>query len=214
MDQIQLQASKLWELLFSEDTGETYQNALNLTGQILKETGQLLWLIICSVFVFGAWVGDASMNAGNSLRDWIEHQGDTEAPTADKKPIAEKGKELIASGRTGVDYLLNQAREQLGLEPVEPQPVRKPSVPKAVSKPKNDQPAETTSAPTAATATAQKETAPEAAVPPPTSSPVTPSASGPSSSAIKTPTPGSSEPTAEITREVAEDDWPPQESEE
>ncbi|MEL7227923.1 MAG: hypothetical protein AAGL17_24605, partial [Cyanobacteria bacterium J06576_12] len=153
MDQIQLQASKLWDLLFSEDTAETYQNTLNLTGKIIKEAAQLIWLIICSVFVFGAWVGDTSMKTGNDVRTWLDQQNNPESSAVEKKPIAETGKELIATGRSGVDYLLNQAREQLGLEPVEPAPVRKPSMPKAVKtaaapKPSTPAPASTSQATT------------------------------------------------------------------
>ena len=198
MDQIQLQASKLWDLLFSEATAETYQNALNLTGKIIKETGQLLWLIICSVFVFGAWVGDTSMKTGNDVRTWVEQQSNPESTAVEKKPIAETGKELLASGRTGVDYLLNQAREQLGLEPVEPAPVRKPAFKTAkASKTVATEPAPAPAAKPEAATTAKTTT--------------TTSASGPSNPNVSPV--AASEPTAEITREAADDDWPPQESE-
>ncbi len=124
MDQIQLQASKLSELLFAEETAVTYQKTLNLTGTLLKETAQLIWLIICSAFVFGAWVGDASMKLGSNLRNWIDQKSSPSLASAEKKPLAETGKSLLDQGKTAADYLLNQAREQLGLDPIDPAPAK------------------------------------------------------------------------------------------
>ena len=132
MDSIQVQASKLWDLLFSEDTADTYQKTLTLTGTLLKESAQLIWLIICSVFVFGAWFSDTSVKTGKGIRDWIDNQGAGGAGTEEAKPIAETGKELLDTGLTGVNYLLNQAREQLGLEAQEP-PAKKPAAVSAKS---------------------------------------------------------------------------------
>ncbi|MEL7334222.1 MAG: hypothetical protein AAFN12_18390 [Cyanobacteria bacterium J06560_2] len=208
MDQIQIQASKLLDLIFAEETGETYQKTLNLTGTILKESAQLIWLTICSVFVFGAWVADTSMKTGNGLRGWIEDQTNPSA-AADKKPIAETGKDLLETGKTGAVYLLNQAREQLGLEPTQSLPVKKAQPAKA--------------APAAATppasAAPSPSAAPKASSPsaPTASSPVTPSssqssssASGPSSPAPSTPFSGDS--TEEISRESDDGGWPPQET--
>lgn len=178
MDSIQVQASKLWDLLFSEDTADTYQKTLNLTGTILKESAQLIWLIICSVFVFGAWFSDTSIKTGKGIRDWVDNQG--AGGTEESKPIAETGKELLDTGLTGVNYLLNQAREQLGLEAQE-LPAKKPAAVSAKSS------APTPSAPPAAKTT-----------PAPTKS----------YSATSTPS-SASAPTAdsEITREPAEDGW-------
>ena len=119
MDRIQVQASELWDLLFADETAEIYQKALNLTGTILKEFAQLIWLIICSVFVFGAWFSDTSVRAGKSIREWVEQSSDEISVPTDSKAVAEKGKSLLDTGRTGIAYLLNQAREQLGIDPQE-----------------------------------------------------------------------------------------------
>lgn len=119
MDRIQTQASELWEIIFSEETANTYQKALNLTGTIVKEAAQLVWLVICSFFVFGAWFGDTSVRAGKSIRTWVDQQSDASSPPTAKTPIAERGKSLLDTGRTGISYLLNQAREQLGIDPAE-----------------------------------------------------------------------------------------------
>ncbi len=116
MDRIQAQSSKLWDLLFSNETAATYQESLNLTGTILTELAQLIWLVICSVFVFGAWFGDASVRTGQGIRSWIERQSSGASSATDVKPVA-AGKSLLDTGRSGAAYLLAQARQQLGLDP-------------------------------------------------------------------------------------------------
>ncbi len=136
MDRIQLQASKLWDLLFAEDTAATFQTTLNLTGTILKETAQLFWLIICSFFVFGAWFSDTTVKAGQSIRNWVDTQTSDTASAIEKKPLAETGKSLLETTRTGIIYMLDQAREQLGIEPSEDLAVSVSSpVSKAASQP-------------------------------------------------------------------------------
>lgn len=117
MDRIQTQASALWEIIFSEETAAIYQKAFNLTGTILKEAAQLVWLVICSFFVFGAWVGDTSVKAGKNIRTWVDQQGSAGSPPTSSTSMAEKGKSLLDTGRTGIAYLLNQARTQVGMEP-------------------------------------------------------------------------------------------------
>lgn len=117
MDRIQVQASELWDLLFADKTAEIYQKALNLTGTILKEFAQLIWLIICSVFVFGAWFSDTSVRAGKSIREWVEQSSNEVSVPTDPKAVAEKSKSLLDKGRTGIAYLLDQAREQLDIDP-------------------------------------------------------------------------------------------------
>lgn len=118
MDRIQIKASELWDLLFADETAATYQQTLNLTGTIIKEFAQLVWLIICSVFVFGAWFSDTSVKAGKGIRDWLDRSNDVSVST-DPQALADKGKNLLETGRSGLVYLLNQAREQLGIEPEE-----------------------------------------------------------------------------------------------
>ena len=132
MDRIQTQASELWDIIFSEETAATYQKALNLTGTILKEAAQLVWLIICSFFVFGAWVGDTSVRAGQSIRTWVDQQGSPSGASTGNPSVAEKGKSLLDTGRVGIAYLLDQAREQVGMEPASVPtiaPASKPSKP-------------------------------------------------------------------------------------
>ena len=198
MDQIQLQGSKVLELFLSKETRETYQEALTLTGTLLKELAQLIWLTISSAFVFGAWVGDASMKTGNGLRGWIEQQQNPSlVPAEDKMPLAEKGKDLLATGRTGLDNLLNNARGQLGLEPVEPAPVRQPSVKKAA-------PAAASPTPADVKPQASSFSAPSSPPAKPAPTQRTPSAGTPSMSEITADA-------EEVSREPDSGDWPPQE---
>lgn len=130
MDRIQKQASDLWALLFDEETAETYQSALNLTGKILTDTAQLIWLIICSVFVFGAWFSDASVKAGTNIRNWVDQQANSKA-TGEAKPVSETGKDILDSSRIAIVKLLNRAREELGLEaePIAESPTKKAIMP-------------------------------------------------------------------------------------
>jgi hypothetical protein len=135
MDRIQIQASKLWDLLFADETAETYQTTLNLTGTLIKETAQLIWLIICSVFVFGAWFSDTSVKTGKGIRTWVDQQGSETSAPDDQPSMADTSKNLLDTGRTGIAYLLNQAREQLGIEAEETPKVIQSSPSKPASTP-------------------------------------------------------------------------------
>ncbi len=141
MDRIQTQSSELWDIVFSDETAATYQKALNLTGTILKETAQLVWLVICSFFVFGAWFGDTSVKAGKNIRNWVDQQSSGGSTLTAKTPVAEKGKSLLDTGRTGIAYLLNQAREQLDLKPSEVPAIAPSSGPSTPPQPTPPQPA-------------------------------------------------------------------------
>lgn len=206
MDRIQIQASKLWDLLFSEETATTYQSTLNLTGTILKESAQLIWLIICSVFVFGAWFSDTSVKTGNRLRTWIDEQSNPSASTAEKKDLAATGKSLLESGRTSAAYLLAQAREQLGLEP-EPEPVKKKTELKPTASVQPSAAAATPSpTPIAKPTPSAPATKPAVTESPAPSSFSTSAAPGTAASA----TADEEEDDDGISRESTDDGWPPQ----
>lgn len=215
MDRIQVQASKLWELLFSDETAQTYQTTLNLTGTILKETAQLIWLIICSVFVFGAWVSDTSVKTGNNLRTWIDEQGaPSTAAATDPNTLADTGKNLLDSGRTWLTDLLSQAREQLGLEPLPSTPVKKKIEPRPAAQPKPTVEAEPQKTEIQKT---------EALAPSPTPSPVatettaakpaTTSFASSSTAIADVSDVDDDEAEDDISQQAADDDWPPQEEE-
>ena len=212
MDKIQIQASKLWELLFSEDTARTYQDALGLTGTIIQETAQLLWLLICSVFVFGAWFADASVTTGNNLRNWIDQQNNpSEGAEAQPIDFAEKGKSLLESGKSSAAYLLAQAREQLGLEP-------EPEKKKIASKPAAAQPSAPAPAATSTPRPTPVASQPSEQKPPFSNAGISSSADTSASSESAGPTgktAANQEPVAagvdeDVSREDDDGGWPPQ----
>jgi hypothetical protein len=134
MDRIQVQFTKLTQLLFDPKTIESYQTVLVLTWNILKEAALLLWLVICSVFVLAAWIGDNAIHTGRNVRAWVSQQSHSEADSSEK--AAAVGQALLDVSQTGANYLLNQARVQLGLEKLEPPTkAEKPVVAPATTRP-------------------------------------------------------------------------------
>lgn len=211
MDRIQEQASELWELIFNEETAETYQAALNLTGKILSDTARLLWLIICSVFVFGAWFSDASVKAGNNIRLWLDRQTSSDTTTQASKPLSETSKDVLDNSRTAIVKLVNKAREELGLEaePL-PAPNKEAVAPAAMTSPEEKTPTLPSPVPKASPETisptvseAKPQTTSQAAAPQMTT-PQTTKVSDSSSEDL----------TDDMVEEATEDDtsesWPPQ----
>ena len=191
MDRIQVQASELWDLLFADETAEVYQKALNLTGTILKEFAQLIWLVICSVFVFGAWFSDTSVRAGKSIREWVaESSSEVSVPT-DSKAVAQKSKSLLDKGRTGIAYLLEQAREQLDIDPQKAPSIERTANAIKPSPASANSTASLTSAPEPSS-TALAESPSTALTEPPTVEPFSKPASAPSSDMPESQTVGSS----------------------
>lgn len=140
MDRVKSQAAVVSRLLFAPETASSYQKVLVLTGQILKEVALLLWLLICSIFVLIAWIGETAISSGQSARDWWQAQQNSSADG--NQTAAATGKAILDVSQNGVGFLLNQAREQLGLEkkeiekPTKPaSPAPKPAVTPAPEKP-------------------------------------------------------------------------------
>jgi hypothetical protein len=144
MDKIKQQANKVSQLLFSAETGETYKKTLVLTWAIVRETGILVWLVICLTFVGGEWFYRNSVQMGRNARVWYNNLGE-KAESSEAETAASTGEALIASVQSGTSYLLSRARQQLGIP--EPEPI--PEAPKPSSKPPAPEP---TSAATASTA--------------------------------------------------------------
>lgn len=112
MDQIQAQASKLWDLLFAPETAKIYQKTLALTWDILRESARLIWLVICFVFVFGAWASETVLQTSYGLRNWVEAQTSDSGSTS----LPAMSKSLLASSQNGAAHLLDHARSQLGMQ--------------------------------------------------------------------------------------------------
>ncbi|MGF1461036.1 MAG: hypothetical protein ACFBSG_18655 [Leptolyngbyaceae cyanobacterium] len=141
MEKIKAQTGKVGELLFSADTGATYKKTVALTWAIIRETGILLWLVVCLMFVGGEWFWYRSIALGQAARSWYEglSQPSEEAP----KTASEIGQSAASAIATATETLLYQAKQQLGIE-VEP-PTSKPR--KVTTKPLS-QPAPESAKPT------------------------------------------------------------------
>ncbi|MEO0989085.1 MAG: hypothetical protein AAFY20_26610 [Cyanobacteria bacterium J06639_14] len=120
MDKIKQQSNRVGELIFSADTGATYQKTLTLTWNILRETGVLLWLTICLVFVGAEWFWNFSIDLGLKARAWYES---TKEPKAEEpKSATEIGQSVLSALGTGTETLLYQAKQQLGIDADAPAP--------------------------------------------------------------------------------------------
>lgn len=121
--QIQTQASKVWQTVTDPATGETYKKTIDLTWTIVRETGYLVWLVICLVLVLGDWIWKTGYRTGWATREWINN---LEKPSADRL-LSETGKNLLEVSKSGAALAISTAKEQLGIEDTdEPLPVSKP----------------------------------------------------------------------------------------
>ncbi len=128
MDTIKTQANKVSELVFSADTGATYRKTVILTLNILRETGILLWLVICFVFVGGEWFWKNSIRLGSKARSWYD--GLQTQSAEESKSASEMGQSALTAIKSSTETLLYKAKQQLGIEATPP--ASKPDVPQPV----------------------------------------------------------------------------------
>ncbi|MEX0270000.1 hypothetical protein AB3R30_12720 [Leptolyngbyaceae cyanobacterium UHCC 1019] len=123
MERLKSQASKLWQLISNPSTAATYQQTLGTTWAILRETGLLLWLVVCLVFVLGDWFWQTSYATGQKARAWVdEMQTSAQEPTAEASSsdvLGKTGKSLLSAGRSSLAAALSAAKGQLGIESTE-----------------------------------------------------------------------------------------------
>lgn len=124
MEKIKGQANKVGELIFASETGATYKRTLTLTWDILRETGVLLWLVICLVFVGAEWFWKNSISLGRSSRSWYE--GLKEPSAEEPKSATAMGQSALTALGTGAETLLYNAKKQLGLDAQPPTPKSTP----------------------------------------------------------------------------------------
>lgn len=162
-NQVQTQASKLWQTVAAPETAETYQKAATLTWSILKETGYLLWLVVCLVLVFGEWIWKVGYQTGYRFRGWIN---DFEKPTTDRL-LSETGNKLLEAGKSSVAIALATAKDQLGIEqqpePASPVPAASASTTPASAPAASTSPPAPVTPPAAAPTPAVKPSAPPSA---------------------------------------------------
>lgn len=125
MEKIKTQANKVRELVFAADTGATYKKTLVLTWNILRETGLLLWLVVCLLFVGGEWFWQNSISLGRKLRVWYDQMQTSDA--SESKSATEIGQSALTALHSGAETLLYQAKKQLGINAEPPAPKRSPN---------------------------------------------------------------------------------------
>ncbi|HEY9879547.1 MAG TPA: hypothetical protein V6D29_13910 [Leptolyngbyaceae cyanobacterium] len=133
MDRIKDQSNRVSQLVFAPETGATYKKTLTLTWDILRETGLLVWLVICLVFVGTDWFWNNSIRLGRNARAWYDGLG--EKSESSEQSLAEKSQSLLEVGKSGAAYLLAQARQQLGMPQPQPDVAVTPAAPKVAAAP-------------------------------------------------------------------------------
>ncbi len=119
MDRLKTQASKLWQLISNPSTAATYQQTLGTTWAILKETGLLLWLVVCLVLVLGDWFWQASYATGQKTRSWVDAMQTSTPDSAEAGSsdlLGKTSKSLLSVGQTSLAATLAAAKGQLGIE--------------------------------------------------------------------------------------------------
>jgi hypothetical protein len=105
------QITKVQQLVLSVETIQTYQRALQLTWQILKETLALLWLILCLSLVLTVWAKDWVIAGGQRFREWVTRLNQQET----SEIATNTGQSLLETSRNIFTFLIGQAKAQLGL---------------------------------------------------------------------------------------------------
>jgi hypothetical protein len=138
----------LWfKTVFSQETATTYNKTFQVTVSILKETGKLLWLVLCFGLVLFQWVVDSSQQLWQESKTWY---GSIEEPKGEHLWEA-LSKVVSETSRSSVAVALGQAREQLGLPiAAEAKAAPMPAAPKPPAVNASTPPAATTAATTAA----------------------------------------------------------------
>jgi hypothetical protein len=165
------QADKVRHILFASDTAATYKKAGGLTWALIKETGYLLWLVICIVLVLGEWIWKNSYTAGQAARTWVNNLETKEAAPSvsmDQR-LSETGKKLLEVGKSSALKAVATAKNQLGIasEPPAPAPAPLATPPAPPATP----PTPVAAAPSPAVAPPPAATPPVAAAPEPIAPP-------------------------------------------
>lgn len=113
------QANKVWQLLTASSTANVYKQAVDVTWTILKETAQLLWLVLCLVLVAGDWFWKQSIAAGKNTRAWVNEMTSPTAKgsTDPGETATQMWQSFLTSSQAASKSLITKARQQLDLPP-------------------------------------------------------------------------------------------------
>ena len=110
-----------WKTVSDKDALGTYQKTLQATWNILRETGRLIWLVLCLGLVLVTWIWTSSKTSTQRLQAWYESIPEPKTEHA----WTEASQLLVSAGRATATNIMAQAREQLGLPAPQPAPVIK-----------------------------------------------------------------------------------------
>jgi hypothetical protein len=110
-NQLSAQAAKLGKIISDPGTLGSYQQTLAVTLTILKETAVLAWFVLCLSLVAIDWFWHGAIGTGQRTRTWLSN-----LQTVDSNEIPNQvGQGVLTAGKSGVSYVVAQAREQIGL---------------------------------------------------------------------------------------------------
>ena len=124
-NQVQTQAAKVWQTITDPSTAATYQKTANVTWLILKETGLLVWLVICLGLVAGEWIWKTGYRTGWNVRGWINSLDKANTENL----LNETGKSFLEVSKSAAAAAIATAKGQLGIED-KPEPPLVPSPPR------------------------------------------------------------------------------------
>lgn len=134
-NQVQTQAAKVWQTITDPSTAATYQKTANVTWVILKETGLLIWLVICLGLVGGEWIWKTGYRTGWNVRGWINSLDKSNTENL----LNETGKSFLEVSKSAAAAAIATAKEQLGIES-KPEPPLVPSPPRPQPTPTKPEP--------------------------------------------------------------------------
>lgn len=110
------QLAKLKGLLFAKDTATTLGQGLNLIFVVVRESLVLAWLAFCWAIVAVSWIGQKSIQGGQSARNLYtslqeSHQNQTASDIA-----SEAGKSLLDQSKITFNRVVTTAKQQVGLK--------------------------------------------------------------------------------------------------
>jgi hypothetical protein len=115
------QVTVWWKTVTDKDSLGTYQKTVQTTWNILRETGKLLWLVLCLGLVLVTWIWTSSKTSSQRFQAWYESIPEPKTENA----WAEASQFLVSAGRTTATNMMAQARAQLGLPAPQATPVIK-----------------------------------------------------------------------------------------
>jgi predicted PurR-regulated permease PerM len=127
------QFSLWWKTVFNQETIGTYQKTIQVTVDILKETGKLIWLVLCFGLVLFQWLIDSCKQLWQQSQSWYDS---IEEPKGEHL-WQELSKVVSDASRSSVALALGQARGQLGLPVTEPKVAPAPKAQPVASAPAN-----------------------------------------------------------------------------